>query len=40
MTTRTTIEIELIEGGGEEDHDHILTIPWAPPSPYRRREII
>ena len=24
----------------EDDHNRILIIPWTPPSPYRRREII
>ena len=40
MITRTTIEIELTEGIPGEDQDRILMIPWTPPSPYRRREII
>ncbi len=40
MITRTTIEIELGEAIAGEDQDRILMIPWTPPSPYRRREII
>jgi hypothetical protein len=38
--TRTTLEIELPDGIAGENQDRILTIPWTPPSPYRRREII
>jgi site-specific DNA recombinase len=34
------IEIRLGEGTPVEGQDRILTIPWTPPSPYRRREII
>ena len=37
---RTTLEIELAEGMAEDASDRILVIPWTPPSPYRRREII
>jgi site-specific DNA recombinase len=37
---RTTLEIQLAEGMAEDSSDRILVIPWAPPSPYRRREII
>jgi site-specific DNA recombinase len=37
---RTTLEIELAEGMGEGTSDRILVVPWTPPSPYRRREII
>ena len=40
MITRTTIEIKLTEGIPGEDQDRVLMIPWTPPSPYRRREII
>ena len=40
VITRTTIEIELTEGIPGEDQDRILMIPWTPPSPYRRRDII
>ena len=38
--SRTTIEIELAEGMTSDDQNRILIIPWTPPSPYRRREII
>ena len=38
--SRTTIEIELAESAAGDDHNRILIIPWTPPSPYRRREII
>jgi site-specific DNA recombinase len=37
---RTTLEIQLAEGMAEDASDRILIIPWTPPSPYRRREII
>jgi site-specific DNA recombinase len=37
---RTTLEIQLAEGLAEDSSDRILVIPWTPPSPYRRREII
>jgi DNA invertase Pin-like site-specific DNA recombinase len=37
---RTTLEIQLAEGAAEDSSDRILVIPWTPPSPYRRREII
>ena len=37
---RTTLEIQLAEGMAEDSSDRILVIPWTPPSPYRRREII
>jgi site-specific DNA recombinase len=37
---RTTLEIQLAEGMAEDSSDRILIIPWTPPSPYRRREII
>jgi site-specific DNA recombinase len=37
---RTTLEIELAEGKAEDSSDRILVIPWTPPSPYRRRDII
>jgi site-specific DNA recombinase len=40
VISRTTIEIELAEGMAEDDQNRILIIPWTPPSPYRRREII
>ena len=38
--SRTTIEIELAEGIASDDQNRILIIPWTPPSPRRRREII
>ena len=38
--SRTTIEIELAEGMAGDDQNRILIIPWTPPSPHRRREII
>jgi DNA invertase Pin-like site-specific DNA recombinase len=40
MITRTTIEIELREAVAGEDQHPTLIVPWTPPSPYRRREII
>ena len=40
MISRTTIEIELAEGTAGDDQNRILIIPWTPPSPYRRREIV
>ena len=40
VTSRTTIEIELAEGEASDDQNRILIIPWTPPSPHRRREII
>jgi DNA invertase Pin-like site-specific DNA recombinase len=40
VMSRTTIEIELAEGMASDDQNRILIIPWTPPSPYRRREII
>jgi hypothetical protein len=40
MIRRTTLEIQLAEGTSEDSSDRILIIPWPPPSPYRRREII
>jgi DNA invertase Pin-like site-specific DNA recombinase len=40
IISRTTIEIELAEGKVGVDQNRILIIPWTPPSPYRRREII
>jgi hypothetical protein len=39
VTSRTTIEIELTEMASD-DQNRILIIPWTPPSPHRRREII
>jgi site-specific DNA recombinase len=40
VISRTTIEIELAEGIASDDQNRILIIPWTPPSPHRRREII
>jgi site-specific DNA recombinase len=40
VMSRTTIEIELAEGMASDDQNRILIIPWTPPSPHRRREII
>jgi site-specific DNA recombinase len=40
VVSRTTIEIELAESAAGDDHNRILIIPWTPPSPQRRREII
>jgi site-specific DNA recombinase len=38
--SQTTIEIELAEEMVAEDQTRIRIVPWSPPSPYRRREII
>jgi site-specific DNA recombinase len=40
VISRTSIESELAEGMVSEDQNRIKIIPWRPPSPYRRREII
>jgi hypothetical protein len=40
VISQTTIEIELAESAAGHDQNRILIIPWTPPSPYRRREII
>jgi site-specific DNA recombinase len=40
VMSRTTIEIELAEGMASDDQNRILIIPWTPPSPHRRRQII
>jgi site-specific DNA recombinase len=37
---RATIRIQLSEVAEENDSARILTLPWTPPSPYRRREIL
>jgi site-specific DNA recombinase len=37
---RATIRIQLSEVAEENDSVRILTLPWTPPSPYRKREII
>jgi hypothetical protein len=39
VISQTMIEIELVEKVAG-DQNRILVIPWTPPSPYRRREII
>ena len=40
VISRATIEIELTEGMARDGQNRILIIPWTPPSPHRRREII
>ena len=40
VISRTTIEIELAEGMASDDQNRLLIVPWTPPSPHRRREII
>src|SRR5579863_5327292 len=40
VISRTAIEIELAEGMARDDQNRILIVPWTPPSPHRRREII
>ena len=40
VVSRTTIEIELAKNVAGGDQNRILIIPWTPPSPHRRREII
>ena len=37
---RDTIEIRLTDAVTPEGQNRILTVPWARPSPHRRREII
>jgi site-specific DNA recombinase len=37
---RTTLEIQLADRMAGEAPDRVLIIPWTPPSPCRRREII
>jgi len=37
---RTAIEITLTDAVAAESQDRILTVPWTPPSPTRRREIV
>ena len=36
----TPIEIQLSESLPVEGQDRMLTVPWVPPSPYQRREIV
>jgi DNA invertase Pin-like site-specific DNA recombinase len=38
--SKTAIEITLVEPLVAGSRDRILTVPWTPPSPFRRREII
>jgi hypothetical protein len=40
VLSQTKIEIELAESAAGDDQNRILIIPWTPPSPHRRREII
>ncbi len=40
MIGRATLEIQLAEGMAGDSLDRVLVIPWTPPSPYRRREIV
>ena len=37
---RATIEIQLSEAAEADAGARTLTLPWTPPSPYRKREII
>ena len=37
---RTTLEIQVADGVAGDSSNRILVIPWTPPSPYRRRQII
>ena len=37
---RTTIQVQLSEAAEAEAGARTLTVPWSPPSPYRKREII
>ncbi len=38
--SKTAIEITLVEPLAADSLDRTLTVPWTPPSPFRRREII
>jgi hypothetical protein len=40
VLSQTKIEIELAEIAAGDDQNRILIIPWTPPSPHQRREII
>jgi site-specific DNA recombinase len=40
VISHATIRIQLSEVAEEKDGGRILTLPWTPPSPYRKREII
>ena len=37
---RTAIQVQLSDAGEAEAGARTLTVPWSPPSPYRKREII
>jgi site-specific DNA recombinase len=37
---RTALEIQLAQEIAGEAPDRIMLVPWTPPSPYRRREIV
>ena len=37
---RTAIQVQLSDAGEAEAGARTLTLPWSPPSPYRKREII
>ena len=37
---RTAIQVQLSEAAEAEAGARTLTVPWSPPSPYRKREII
>jgi site-specific DNA recombinase len=38
--SKQTIEIRLSEAVAMDERDRTLTLPWLPPTPYQRREII
>jgi site-specific DNA recombinase len=38
--SRTKIQVQLAEAAESEAGARMLTLPWTPPSPYRKREII
>ena len=40
VISRTQIEIELAEAMASDDQTRVLIIPWTPPLPHRRGEII
>ena len=37
---RAAIQLQLLDDGEAEAGPRTLTLPWSPPSPYRKREII
>jgi site-specific DNA recombinase len=37
---RAAVRIQLSEAAGEEARERTLTLPWTPPSPHRKREIL